>query len=163
MITARQKLLIVGSWELMRPVSTHVADVFYDRLFELDPLLEERFPEDSSVQRSRFVNAIAEAIDCIDDIEGLRSLLQDLGHPGIRGFDRGNEVTLGNALLWTFEQTLAEDFTPPVRDAWAALCPAFSSALDAEVQESVTPRAQTGVRDLMEVRRPQCGRRAVGI
>jgi nitric oxide dioxygenase len=27
---------------------------------------------------------------------------------------------MGNALLWTLEQSLAEDFTPRVKEAWGA-------------------------------------------
>jgi hemoglobin-like flavoprotein len=146
MVTARQKLLIGSSWELMRPMGIHVADLFYDRLFELDPLLEERFPEDSSVQRTRFLDAISATSSALDDLEGLQPGLHDLGRQNrAQGVEPGDYVTLGKALLWTFEQTLAEDFTPLVRDAWATLYAFLSGAMiqGGEVRETQKPREHT--------------------
>jgi hemoglobin-like flavoprotein len=111
-------------------MAVHVADLFYDRLVELDPSLEELFPDDPNTQRPRFMNAVAASVSGLDDLEALRPLLEALGerqaHDGMR---EGHYVTIGKALLWTFEQSLAEDFTPPVKDAWAALYAQLSSAL----------------------------------
>jgi hemoglobin-like flavoprotein len=127
-------------------MAIHVADLFYDRLFELDPSLEELFPEDQSVQRPSFTRAMATVVDGLEDIEGLRPVLQGLWlqnqSPGI---EPGHYVTLGKALLWTFEQTLAEDFTPHVEDAWAVLCAALSGAMPqgAEPREAYEPGALT--------------------
>jgi hemoglobin-like flavoprotein len=127
----------------MRPKAIHVADLFYDRLFELDPSLEALFPEDLSVQRPSFSRAMAAAVNGLDDVEGLRTVLRDLGLENQRrGIEPGHYVTLGRALLWTFEQTLAEDFTPLVKDAWAVLCASLSGAMlrGAELREADAPR-----------------------
>ncbi len=130
MVTARQRNLVVGSWELMRPMAVHVADLFYDRLFELDPSLEDVFSEDPEVQRQRFTKSITAAVQGLDDVGSMLPMLQDLGRrQGSQGIRPGTYVTLGKALLWTFEQSLAEDFTPPVKDAWAALYAYVSSAM----------------------------------
>jgi hemoglobin-like flavoprotein len=146
MVTPRQKLLVRSSWELMRPMASHVADLLYDRLFELDPLLEERFPEDPSLQRSRFLNAITAVMSTLDDIELLRPALLELGRRnGVQGIAPGDYATLAKALLWTFEQALAEDFTAPVQDAWAALYARLSSTVlqGAEVRDCINSRAPT--------------------
>ena len=130
----------------MRPKAIHVADLFYDRLFELDPSLEALFPEELSVQRPSFMRAMAAAMNGLDDVEGLRTALRDLGLENqSRGIEPGHYVTLGRALLWTFEQTLAEDFTPPVEDAWAMLCESLSGAMlrGAEPREAGAPRELT--------------------
>lgn len=124
-------------------MAIHVADLFYDRLFELDPSLEELFPEESSVQRPSFLSAMATAVNALDDGEGLGPVLQDLGRRNqSQGIEADHYVTLGKALLWTFEQTLAEDFTPPVKDAWAVLCASLSGAMlqGAEPREAYRPR-----------------------
>jgi hemoglobin-like flavoprotein len=143
MVTPRQKLLIRSSWELMLPVAFHVADLLYDRLFELDPLLEERLPEDSSEQRPRFLSAVTAVMSALDDLETLHPTLLELGRRNrARGIEPGDYVTLGKALLWTLEQTLAEDFTPPLEDAWAALYAALSSEVlkGAEVRDTFKSR-----------------------
>src|SRR5690349_15095801 len=130
MITARQRLLIRNSWELMRPMAIHVADLFYDRLFELDPSLEVLFPEDLTAQRPRFMNAVGAAVAGLDDMDALRPTLLDIGRQNLsQGIQPGHYDTLGKALLWTFEQSLAEEFTPPMREAWAALHADMSRAM----------------------------------
>jgi hemoglobin-like flavoprotein len=127
-------------------MAIHVADLFYDRLFELDPSLEELFPEDLSIQRPRFMRAMATAVNGQDDVERPRTVLQDLGleNPS-QGIESGHYVTLGKALLWTFEQTLAEEFTPLVKDAWVVLYASLSGAMlqDAEPREAYEPRELT--------------------
>jgi hemoglobin-like flavoprotein len=146
MITARQRLLIRSSWELMRPVAVHVADLFYDRLFELDPSLEVLFPEDLDTQRPRFMNAVGAAVGALDDIQGFLPSLCELGRrQQAEGVCEGHYITIGKALLWTFEQTLAEDFTQPVKDAWAALYAQVSNALvqGAAPREVFKPRGRT--------------------
>jgi hemoglobin-like flavoprotein len=150
MVTARQRVLVHESWAQMRPMAVHVADLFYDRLFELDPSLEELFSEDNEVQRQRFTRAAGVSVGALDDLGGLLPALHELGRrQGLLGFRPGTYVTLGKALLWTFEQTLAEDFTPQVKDAWAALYAYVSSAMiqGAEPREApkMLVRAQLAV------------------
>jgi hemoglobin-like flavoprotein len=143
MVTARQRALIRSSWDLMRPKAIHVADLFYDRLFELDPSLEALFPEDLTAQRPRFMKAVAAAVAGLDDLDALRPTLLDLGRQNLsQGIQSGHYDTLGKALLWTFEQSLAEDFTPPMKEAWAALHAEVSRAMRdaAEVREGPLPR-----------------------
>jgi hemoglobin-like flavoprotein len=152
MITARHRSMIRSSWELMRPMAVHVADLFYDRLFELDPSLEELFPEDLDTQRPRFMKAVAASVSGMDDLEAMRPLLNDLGkRQAADGLRESQYVTIGKALLWTFEQSLAEDFTPPVKDAWAALYALLSSAMIQGAQ-SLTQVVTPGVREVPKPR-----------
>lgn len=146
MVTARQRILIKGSWELMRPMAVHVADLFYDRLFELDPSLEELFPEDLTAQRPGFMKAVGAAVAGLDDIDGMQSALVELGRRNLsQGIRPGHYVTFGKALLWTFEQILGEDFTPHVREAWAALYAELSGRMlkAAEARDGQKSRGQT--------------------
>lgn len=130
MVTARQRSLVQSNWALMRPIAVHVADLFYDRLFELDPSLEDLLTEDTHVLRARFTRAVGTAVAALDDIGALLPLLHDLGRrQGALGLRPSTYVTMGKALLWTFEQTLSEEFTAPVKEAWTALYVYVSSAL----------------------------------
>ena len=83
---------------------------------------------------------------------GSEPVLQDIGLDSQRrGIEPGHYVTLGKALLWAFEQTLAEDFTPVVKDAWAVLCASVSGAMlqGAEPQEAYSPRGLSSARDVV--------------
>jgi hemoglobin-like flavoprotein len=153
MVTARQRVLIRSSWDLMRPMAIHVADLFYDRLFELDPSLEALFPEDLTAQRPRFTNALGAAVAGLDDTDAQRPTLLDVGRQNLtQGVLPGHYDTLGKALLWTFEQSLAEEFTPLMKEAWAAL---HAEALDVEVPDAEVlhveaPRAPRDAGELRE-------------
>ena len=130
----------------MRPTVAHVADLFHDRLFELDPSLEELFPEDLKAQRLRFLKALGAVMGGLEDLPSMLPLLHDVGRRLANlGFREGQFVIMGKALLWTFEQTLAEQFTPAVREAWASLYAFVSSALIAgpELREMHRPRDRT--------------------
>lgn len=126
-------------------MAIHVADLFYDRLFELDPSLEALFPEDLTVQRRRFMSAVGAAVAGLDDTDAQRPTLLDVGRQSpSQGVLPGHYDTLGKALLWSFEQSLAEQFTPLMKEAWAAL---HAEALHVEDRQG--PRA---VRDAGELR-----------
>lgn len=146
MNTARNRACVRTSWESMRPMAAHVADLFHDRLFELDPSLEELFPEDLQAQRHRFLKAFGALMAGLDDLPGMLPLLHDVGRRlAHQGFREGQYVSMGKALLWTFEQTLAEQFTPAVKEAWASLYAFVSSAMIGapELRELYRPRERT--------------------
>jgi hemoglobin-like flavoprotein len=119
-LTAGQRWLVQASWEKVEALAPHVAELFYDRLFELDPLLEDLFPANLAEQGTELMGAIGLAVARLDDPSAIRPCLEELSrrHVGY-GLRTGYYVTMGDALLWTLEQSLAEDFTPRVKDAWS--------------------------------------------
>lgn len=141
MISTGQGALIRDSWQAMGPRAIHVADLFFDRLFELDPSLEERFPEDVAAQRARFVQVVDSAVRAADDTSQLLSHARELGRrTPLEGLGSGHYLTMTMALLWSLEQTLAEDFTRPLERAWAAVCAVVSRGLGQIVEARDVPR-----------------------
>jgi hemoglobin-like flavoprotein len=143
------EVLLRRSWEKVAPLAPHVADLFFDRLFELDPFLEDLFPSDLSKLGAEWMRALglvalnleepsleepSRAAACVD---GLSRMHVDIG---VRP---GHYVTMGNALLWTLEQSLAEDFTPRVKDAWSAAYQVFSALL---IRADAAAALGTGIR-----------------
>ena len=119
MITARQRLLIRNSWELMRPMAIHVADLFYDRLFELDPALRPLFRGDLEEQGRKLMAMISMAVASLDRLDTLVPAVRQLGaRHGAYGVRNEHYATVGTALLWTLEKGLGPAFTPEVRAAW---------------------------------------------
>jgi hemoglobin-like flavoprotein len=145
MITARQEALVLASWAQIQPMAAQVAELFYDRLFELDPSLEPLFPQDLSAQGPQLMRALGLAVQGLHDFERILPFLQALGRRHVAyGVRTGHYVTLGRALLWTIEQSLAEAFTPAVKEAWAAVYELLASAMiePAEAREAVGNQAQ---------------------
>ena len=97
------------------------AELFYARLFELDPSLRPLFKGDMTAQGRKLMDMIAAAVQGLNDLETIVPAVQDLGvrHAGY-GVTPDHYDTVGSALLWTLEKGLGAQFTDDVRDAWTA-------------------------------------------
>jgi hemoglobin-like flavoprotein len=134
-VTREQGWLVQSSWEKVVPMAPHVAELFFDRLFELDPFLEDLFPSDLSKLGAEWMRALGLAAlqlteRGLDEPSSLAPCIEGLSRMHVEiGVRPGHYVTMGNALLWTLEQSLAEDFTPRVKDAWSAAYQVLSALL----------------------------------
>jgi hemoglobin-like flavoprotein len=150
MVTAVQKSLVQASWQELAPLSPHIAELFYDRLFELDPSLEELFPANLSSPGAQLMKTIGMIVRGLDDLERVTPMIQESGRRLVDyGARPGHYVTVGKALLWTFDQSLAEEFTPRLKEAWADVFALVSSLMiDAASEQAVdsSPR-ESGMRD----------------
>ena len=122
MITPRQKLLVQQTFAEVTPIADVAARLFYSRLFELDPSLEQLFTGDMEAQGRKLMQMLAVAVRGLDTLDKLVPAVRALGrrHVGY-GVRDEHYATVGSALLWTLEYGLDEAFTPEVRDAWAAV------------------------------------------
>ena len=111
--------LVQQSFAQVRPNAAEAADLFYRRLFELDPDLRPLFTSDIGEQGAKLMDMIGVAVDGLDDLGAITPAVQDLGvrHRGY-GVQSGHYDTVGEALLWTLDQGLGDAFTPDVRAAW---------------------------------------------
>ena len=120
MITAEQKTLVKTSWDQVVPIAGPAAELFYGRLFELDPALKPMFKGDMTEQGQKLMRMIGIAVDNLDELDEIVPAVKELG---VRHLDYGVKNsqydTVGEALLWTLGQGLGDDFTNDVRIAWA--------------------------------------------
>ena len=101
------------------PIAGVAADLVYDRLFSIAPKLRALFPEDMTEQKQKLVAMLATAVGNLHQMHHIASAVQDLGkrHAGY-GVTVADYEPVGAAVLWTLEQGLGTDFTPPVKEAW---------------------------------------------
>jgi hemoglobin-like flavoprotein len=113
--------LVQKSFNEVKPIAAVAADLFYDRLFTLDPSLRALFTGDMKRQGQMLMSMIGAAVSGLSNLETLAPVVRQLGarHAGY-GVRAEHYQTVGGALLWTLEQGLGPKFTPPVREAWAA-------------------------------------------
>ena len=129
-VTPEQGRLVQSSWEKLVPMAPHVAELFFDRLFELDPFLEDLFPSDLSKLGAEWMRALGLAALRLEEPSSLAPCLEGLSRMHVDiGVRPGHYVTMGNALLWTLEQSLAEDFTPRVKEAWSVAYQVLSALM----------------------------------
>ena len=116
---AQQINLVQKSWSKILPISDKAAELFYNRLFEIDPSTKVLFRGDMEVQGRKLMQMITAAVNGLNDLDGLVPVVQDLGrrHGGY-GVQEKHYGSFGSALLWTLEQGLGDDFTPEVKIAW---------------------------------------------
>lgn len=138
MVTPIQKTLVQQTFASIAPIADDAAQLFYRRLFELDPSLQAMFRGDMTEQRRKLMNMIGAAVKGLDRLEQLVPVVQDLGrkHAGYGVEDRHYD-TVGAALLWTLEKGLGSAFTPDVKDAWATVYGLLASTMQAAAREAL--------------------------
>src|SRR5262249_8807794 len=118
------------------------ADLFYDRLFVIAPKLRELFPADLSQQKRKLMQMISTAVGGLNDLDKLVPTLKALGarHAGYR-VTTADYAVVGEALLWTLEQGLGQEFKPEVRSAWANVYDVIATTMQAGAAEAGDLRA----------------------
>lgn len=119
---AHQIQTVRSSFNLLQPIATHAAELFYTHLFAADPLLRQLFRGDMAQQGERLMTMIGAAVGLLDRPDALIPVLQKLGarHAGY-GVVEAHYATVGDALLSTLEQGLGDALTPETGAAWAEL------------------------------------------
>ena len=118
-MTNQDILFVQHSWRKVLPIKDSAAELFYLRLFELDPALRALFRGDMEQQGARLMQMITAAVRGLDRLDALLPVVRDLGaRHGVYGVRDQDYGTFGIALLWTLEQSLRDEFTPEVKSAW---------------------------------------------
>ncbi len=136
-MTPEQKTLVQSSWKLVSPISSTAADLFYGRLFELDPSLRSLFPDDIHEQKVKLMQMLAYCVHGLDHLDRIVSNVQALGirHNDYR-VKPEHYQTVGAALLWTLEQGLGPAFTDETRQAWIEVYTILSSVMIEAARQS---------------------------
>jgi len=119
MPTPRQITVVQESFAAVAPIAADAADLFYQRLFTLDPSLRPLFPDDLEEQKRKLMQMLGLAVKGLNQPERLVPVLEDLGRRhGTYGVKDEHYDVVGEALLWTLAKGLGDAFTPEVEEAW---------------------------------------------
>jgi hemoglobin-like flavoprotein len=120
-MTPRQIAFVQGSWQEILAVPETAAELFYLRLFALDPSLQPMFKGEMREQGRKLIAMMSVAVNGLARIETLVPVIEALGR---RHADYGvkdeHYASVAVALLWALERALRDRFTPEVKDAWTA-------------------------------------------
>jgi hemoglobin-like flavoprotein len=121
-MNAHQIELVQTSFAQVEPIAVVAADLFYTRLFELDPSLRPMFHGDMTEQGKKLMTMLGVAVTNLTKPDVVLPALKMLGqrHAGY-GVTEAHYATVGAALIWTLEKGLGEAFTPEVHEAWGAV------------------------------------------
>jgi len=125
-----QKKLVQSSFAKVVPIAETAAELFYSKLFALDPSLKPLFKGDLKEQGRKLMRMISMAVNGLDRLEALVPAVQDLGRRHVLyGVQPAHYDTVGEALLWTLERGLGPDFTPEVKEAWTVVYGILASVM----------------------------------
>jgi len=135
-MTPQQIQAVQKSFVLLEPVAEPAMMMFYDRLFEMDPMMRHLFRSSREEQAKKLAQVLAMVVKSLDRPEKILGAVKDLGrrHAGY-GVTEGHYATVGAALLWTLEQGLGEAFTSEVKDGWAGAYGLLAGVMQAAAAE----------------------------
>ena len=111
--------LVKTTWSSVEQISDTAAELFYGRLFELDPKLKALFNGDMAEQGKKLMQMIGVAVANLHQLEEVLLPVQELGkrHVGYK-VEAKDYDTVGEALLWTLEKGLGDAWNDDVKGAW---------------------------------------------
>lgn len=118
-MTPEQVTMVQDSFRKVVPIAGTAADLFYNRLFEIAPEVRPLFPDDLADQKKKLIAMLATAVTSLHKLDTIVPAVEGLGkRHATYGVTDEMYAPVGAALLWTLEQGLGPDFTPPVKAAW---------------------------------------------
>jgi hemoglobin-like flavoprotein len=118
-VTPRQIALVQESWKRVQPIADKAAELFYMRLFSLEPSVRRLFKGDMVEQGRKLMSMISVAVNSLARLETIVPAVQALGrrHAGY-GVKKHHYTVVEAALLWALAQGLGEKFTREIEEAW---------------------------------------------
>ena len=137
-LTNEEIQAVQSSWEKCVPIADKAAELFYGKLFELDPDLKPLFKGDMQEQGKKLMTMITVAVNGLNDLEKIVSAVKALGvrHVGY-GVKDSHYDTVGSALIWTLGKGLGEEFTDALKAAWIKVYTLLATTMKGAAAESI--------------------------
>lgn len=121
-MTDRQIQLIEETWDYVILNTEKAGELFYTRLFERYPEVRPLFKSSMDEQSRKLIALITFAVNKLRNLDTIVADVQALGKRHVAyGVDASHYQMVGECLLWTLEQGLAEQWNEEVKQAWTAL------------------------------------------
>ncbi len=118
-LTPQQVETLQSSFRILEPLGATVAELFYLRLFELDPSVVPLFKGNMKEQGRKFMQVVAVAVGGISGLTTLVPVIKQLGiRHAIYGVQPEHYDSVREALLWAIARVLQDAYTEDVRTAW---------------------------------------------
>lgn len=143
--TAKFKELVRSTWKLVEPIRLKAADIFYDRLNEIDKGASELFKNaNMAIQKDKLTLTIGVAVGKLDEPDVLVPILQDLGRRHVAyGVTAAHYDSVGAALLYTLEKGLGDAWTAKAKEAWVWVYTLIADVMKKAAADVAPPAATT--------------------
>ena len=118
-MTPEQIEMVKSTWTSVEAISDTAAELFYGKLFELDPNLKALFKGDMTEQGKKLMQMIGVAVANLHQLDQVLVPVQELGkrHNDYKVKPEDYD-TVAAALLWTLEKGLGDAWNDDVKGAW---------------------------------------------
>ena len=138
-MTSRQIEIIENSWDFILLDPQGAGEIFYSKLFTLEPSLRRLFNEDIKSQSQKLISMITFFVHKVNDLDELMSDVRDLGVRHKKYNVRQEHFTIvATALLWTLENKLGKSWDEETKNAWVTMYSIISKTMIDAVNESQT-------------------------
>jgi hemoglobin-like flavoprotein len=137
-MTPQQIELVRSSWQDVLPIRDQAAQLFYGKLFEMDPSVKELFTGDMKEQGAKLMQMLNTVVQELDRLNELLPEVRELALRHVQyGVKDSDYDTVGGALLWTLKTGLGAAFTPDVAEAWNTAYTALADAMRRDAHEPI--------------------------
>ena len=137
-MTPEQIEMVRASWQDVVPIQDKAAELFYGKLFEMDPSLQQLFTGDMTEQGKKLMQMLEIVVQKLDRLGELLPEVRDLALRHVQyGVKDGDYDTVGGALLWALETGLGEVFTRSVAEAWNIAYTTLSDAMRRDAHDPI--------------------------
>ena len=116
-----QIALVQSTFDRILPISDVAAQLFYDRLFQVDPSLRRLFHGDLRMQGKKLMDAVSIIVGNLSRPDRIVPGIRALGRRHLAyGVQERHYDAFGETLMFVLDHALGDGFNPEVRDAWSA-------------------------------------------
>jgi hemoglobin-like flavoprotein len=136
-MTEEQIALVKNSWKMFRKIDAGlIGDVFYSKFFFENPKLRQMFPSSMEHQYKKLIEMLSVIISKLDRLDNITDDIKAMAlrHEGY-GVKPQHYRLLGNALLWTMERGLGNDWNDKVKEAWFACYTKIAETMIAAIRK----------------------------
>lgn len=136
-MTPGQIALVQESWKRLQPIADQAAELFYARLFGLEPSVRPLFRGDRKEQGRKFMAMISLAVSALARPGSIAPAVRALGrrHAGY-GVEERHHAVVEAALLWSLKQCLGARFTQETEHAWRAAYGVLATTMKQTTREA---------------------------
>lgn len=138
-------LIVQKTWRAVLPIGDTFAELFYGKLFSLDPALRPMFRESLKEQGRNLTAMLSVAVGGLAHPEKIMLGVRELGRRhAAYGVQPAHYETAWTALVWALERCFGEAFTPQARAAWTAAYRFFAATMQDAAKRKPVDAATAG-------------------
>lgn len=136
-MTPEQIDKVQASFAKVVPISDDAGRIFYGRLFNVAPEVRPLFQGDLDEQARKLMMMLGTVVNGLKNLDAIIPAAKALAVRHVAyGVEPAHYAPVGEALLWTLEQGLGDDFDAETRDAWTAAYTTLSGVMIEAASES---------------------------